>query len=47
MHDIKNGAGNSCVAFVFLGGTGFDKDHLVANEFTADRGTQYWDIEIV
>ncbi|XP_036379129.1 uncharacterized protein LOC118774100 [Megalops cyprinoides] len=28
------------------GGTGFDKDHLVIREFTADQITQYWDIEM-
>nr|XP_015197185.1 PREDICTED: uncharacterized protein LOC102690526 isoform X1 [Lepisosteus oculatus] len=29
------------------GGKGYDKDHLVVNEFTADHPTQYWDIEVV
>ncbi|XP_066555576.1 uncharacterized protein LOC136746751 isoform X1 [Amia ocellicauda] len=29
------------------GGKGYDKDHLVVNEFTAEHPTQYWDIEIV
>ncbi|XP_061105366.1 uncharacterized protein LOC133133278 [Conger conger] len=29
------------------GGTGFNKDHLVVSEFTADQDTQYWDFEIV
>ncbi|KAJ8267131.1 hypothetical protein GJAV_G00138830 [Gymnothorax javanicus] len=28
------------------GGTGFDKDHLVAHDLMADRGTQFWDIEM-
>ncbi|XP_046873042.1 uncharacterized protein LOC124465355 isoform X3 [Hypomesus transpacificus] len=29
------------------GGTGFDKDHLVVNEFSSDQATQYWNIEVV
>lgn len=29
------------------GGTGFDKDHLVVNEFSSDKPTQYWDIELL
>ncbi|XP_041749808.2 uncharacterized protein LOC121579352 isoform X1 [Coregonus clupeaformis] len=27
------------------GGTGFERDHLVVNEFATDQATQFWDIE--
>ncbi|XP_048872144.1 uncharacterized protein LOC125744416 [Brienomyrus brachyistius] len=29
------------------GGSELDRDHLVTTDFTADRETQYWDIEVV
>ncbi|XP_064207272.1 uncharacterized protein LOC135263319 isoform X1 [Anguilla rostrata] len=38
---------NHTLVLDIKGGTGFDKERLVANEFTGDLGTQYWDIEMV
>ncbi|KAI5629195.1 very large A-kinase anchor protein [Silurus asotus] len=29
------------------GGSGIDKDHLILNEFSPDRATQFWDIEVL
>ncbi|KAL0994493.1 hypothetical protein UPYG_G00122990 [Umbra pygmaea] len=31
----------------FRGGTGFERDHLVVNEFSTDQATQFWDIQMV
>ncbi|KAL4608726.1 very large A-kinase anchor protein isoform X1 [Arapaima gigas] len=38
---------NNNLVLDLKGGGGLDKDHLVTNDFTGDRMTQYWDIEVV
>ncbi|XP_076131145.1 beta/gamma crystallin domain-containing protein 3 isoform X1 [Alosa pseudoharengus] len=38
---------NHSLVLDIRGGNGIDRDHFIVNQFSADRSTQFWDIELV